>query len=112
MMTTPSQKAMGPMSGNPAKKMGVQMALRANCQMNSRMPAVRAGLDGIRHARQNDTPINTYKTDHTGPNTQFGGVHGAVLASAYQPSTLPAVDSAPSPPMMNGTAMLMANASP
>jgi hypothetical protein len=80
--------------------------------MNSRIPALLAGLDGMRHARQNETPINTYRTDHTGPNTQFGGVHGATFASAYQPSTFPAVDRAPNPPMMNGTAMLIARASP
>ena len=28
-----------------------------------------------------------YSTDHTGPNTQFGGLHGAYCALAYHPST-------------------------
>lgn len=74
------------------KKTGVQAAFSASCQphRSNAGPACTR-----RQTRQAASPISTYSTVHTGPNTALGGVPGGCARDPYQPRSAETV-SAPS----------------
>ena len=58
-----------------AKKTYDQIALAASCIQNKVNAVVTPGAASpFCQTRKTDTAIKIYKTVHTGPNTQFGGV--------------------------------------
>jgi hypothetical protein len=70
------------------KKAKDQKLLRINCRMNTEN--ARAGKppsEPLRQIKNNEIPINAYKTIHTGAKTESGGLKNGFLIPTYQVST-------------------------
>src|SRR5512142_3150776 len=72
-----------------------QVALSASCTKNSASAAVTFAVGRCRQTSQAAVAISTYSVDHTGPNTQAGGVPAGFTNVGYQDLTEAAVNHDP-----------------